>query len=489
VSRPVWRGAQPARERRLTLHYNASVAEAFNSVEHFEILKLFEMIYFKERNINLLEESSRAQNTRDDLSATKGGLESTNTLNDISDEEFLDWFRGFTEAEGCFMIGLRNNGSSFRFEFKIFLHKLFLSKTLDRYKNSNKLIKFINCSRCLSGYRLNHGFLQHTLSSQVNPRFLQHNISCSQLNTRFLHHTISCSQLNPWFVTGYADAESSFMLLISKNNKCKTGYSVLVRFSICIHKKDYELLEKVASFFGTGKIDKGTDKSVLFRVTSFKDITEKIIPHFDKYPLITQKLADYNLFKLAVEIINRKEHLTPDGFQKILSIKSKINLGLPTNLKSALVENSGVERPLVLLPETINSHWLAGFASGEGCFSIIIRDSSSNKTGKRVVLIFRITQHSRDAELMKKLSDYLKCGQYYFVSNKNKGDLVVQNFTHINEIIIPFFKKYPIQGTKFKDFEDFCKAAELISNKCHLTQEGIEIIRKLKLGMNRGRDS
>jgi len=72
------------------MHYNASVAEAFNSVEHFEILKLFEMIYFKERNINLSKESSRAQNTRDDLSATKGGLESTNTLNDISDEEFLD---------------------------------------------------------------------------------------------------------------------------------------------------------------------------------------------------------------------------------------------------------------------------------------------------------------------------------------------------------------------------------------------------------------
>lgn len=36
-----------------------------------------------------------------------------------------------------------------------------------------------------------------------------------------------------------------------------------------------------------------------FRVSSPKQILEKILPHFDKYNLITKKLADYLLFTFA----------------------------------------------------------------------------------------------------------------------------------------------------------------------------------------------
>jgi hypothetical protein len=72
-----------------------------------------------------------------------------------------------------------------------------------------------------------------------------------------------------------------------------------------------------------------------------------ILDHFDKYPLITQKRADYLLFKRAFEIIQRKEHRTPDGFREILSIKAAINLGLSDSLKEAFPEIVPVERPKV----------------------------------------------------------------------------------------------------------------------------------------------
>jgi hypothetical protein len=45
-----------------------------------------------------------------------------------------------------------------------------------------------------------------------------------------------------------------------------------------------------------------------------------IIPHFEKYPLITQKRVDFEFFKQAVHIMNNKEHL-------ILLIKSGMNIG------------------------------------------------------------------------------------------------------------------------------------------------------------------
>jgi hypothetical protein len=63
----------------------------------------------------------------------------------------------------------------------------------------------------------------------------------------------------------------------------------------------------------------------------------------------------------------------------------------------------------------------------------------------------------------------------------------VTKFSDIANIIIPFFKKHPIPGVKSKDFNDFCLVAELIKNKEHLTEEGLNRIRKIKTGMNTGR--
>jgi hypothetical protein len=96
-----------------------------------------------------------------------------------------------------------------------------------------------------------------------------------------------------------------------------------------------------------------------------------------------------------------------------------------------------------------------------------------------------ITQHSRDEEfLINCLIKYLGCGKYYSRSNKEYGELIVEKFTDIVEIIIPFFDKYKLQGAKQKDFEDFKKVALLMQDKVHLTSQGLEEIRKIKSGMN-----
>jgi len=42
-----------------------------------------------------------------------------------------------------------------------------------------------------------------------------------------------------------------------------------------------------------GTISAQSKDSVQYRVASLKDLNAIIIPHFDKYPLITQKKADF----------------------------------------------------------------------------------------------------------------------------------------------------------------------------------------------------
>jgi len=63
--------------------------------------------------------------------------------------------------------------------------------------------------------------------------------------------------------------------------------------------------------------------------------------------LLTQKKADYLLFKQAVELVLRKDHLTRQGLLEIVSIKASLNLGLPDELKKAFPDVIPKDRPVV----------------------------------------------------------------------------------------------------------------------------------------------
>lgn len=84
-----------------------------------------------------------------------------------------------------------------------------------------------------------------------------------------------------------------------------------------------------------------------YRVSSIKEIMEVIIPHFLAYPLITQKQADFLLFKSIIELMNRKEHLTKEGLQKIVNIRASMNLGFTDQLKDSFANTLPVARPQV----------------------------------------------------------------------------------------------------------------------------------------------
>jgi hypothetical protein len=88
---------------------------------------------------------------------------------------------------------------------------------------------------------------------------------------------------------------------------------------------------------------------------------------------------------------------------------------------------------------------------------------------------------------MKSLVKYLDCGRYESVLGHDHGNYVVTRFTDICNIIIPFFEKYPLQGIKVEDFNDFRKVAEIMNVNGHLTQSGLKEIRLIKAGTNRGR--
>lgn len=68
---------------------------------------------------------------------------------------------------------------------------------------------------------------------------------------------------------------------------------------------------------------------------------------------------------------------------------------------------------------------------------VLIAKSKTFKIGSKIQLIFKLTQHSRDDQLMNSLVQYLGCGSYNVRSGGSACDFFVTKFSDINEKIIP----------------------------------------------------
>lgn len=290
--------------------------------------------------------------------------------------------------------------------------------------------------------------------------------------------------IDPWFLTGFTDGEGCFRISFTKRDNL-VGWRVQLFFQIALHQKDKLLLENIQKFWNVGKISKSGKDMLQYRVQSLAEI-EIILNHFKKFPLISKKCADYELFQEAFNLVLKKEHLTEIGLHKLIALRASLNLGLPEQLKTAFTGIIPVTRPLVKRKKVKNANWLGGFVSAEGCFIVGLRKSSSYSAGYQVYLTFIITQHIRDEQLMKSLTEYLGCGNL----NKKREvfEYQVSKFSDLTEKIIPFFSLHSILGQKSKDFEDFVKVSELMERRIHLTKEGIEEIYRIKEKMNTGRE-
>lgn len=250
-------------------------------------------------------------------------------------------------------------------------------------------------------------------------------------------------------------------------------------------------MELIQKTLGVGKVRKNSESTVLFKVDTMEEL-QVIIDHFKNYPLVGAKYSDFLLFEECYHLIKQKEHLTQAGLEKILSLKYSLNKGLSEELKIAFPNIVPIERPEYKFNGIPNPFWISGFATGDSSFIVSI-EKSTNKVGKRVILIFGTCLHIRDKDLLIGMGNYLndfnanlktnkKLISVY--DNKNTSLLQIKNNFDIENKIIPFFIKYPIIGIKKLDFEDFKKVAELVKNKEHLNENGLNKIIKIVEGMN-----
>jgi hypothetical protein len=107
------------------------------------------------------------------------------------------------------------------------------------------------------------------------------------------------------YISGYADGEGCFTVSISPRATLVAGWEVRPSFSVSQNGDRAEVLHVLQAYFGCGSIRPDrSDRTVKWETRRLEDLLERVIPHFESYPLVSGK---------AVRLRAFRERVSPDG--------------------------------------------------------------------------------------------------------------------------------------------------------------------------------
>ena len=131
--------------------------------------------------------------------------------------------------------------------------------------------------------------------------------------------------LNAQWIVGFVDGEGCFHIGINKNKEMKLGVQVLPEFTVVQHQADEQVLYALKAYFGCGVVRKNHATRLCYRVRGHENLLHRILPFFEKHQLKTRKRVDFAKFRKVVLLMEKGEHLHPDGLEKIRQIKTTMN--------------------------------------------------------------------------------------------------------------------------------------------------------------------
>jgi len=228
-----------------------------------------------------------------------------------------------------------------------------------------------------------------------NRRDCNNNIITAPINSSETKREISyklelLKETKEWFeqwLVGVVDGDGSFTL-------SQSGGKWTLFFKVSQSTYNLRLLYHIKSNLGVGTVYVDPDNNMaFFRLRNVSHIIERLIPIFDKYPLLTSKYHNYDRFKKAAYILSNDSLSSSEKEEQLVTL---------TNCNTSL-SPSGAERAQAsaslspvwqnFVPLDIHSAnkimskaWIIGFTEAEGSFYL----QSKSKT--QIVHFFSISQ-------------------------------------------------------------------------------------------------
>ena len=138
-----------------------------------------------------------------------------------------------------------------------------------------------------------------------------------------------------YWISGFTDGEGCFTISCINNPTTRFGKQIFPEFVITQGAKSLKTLREIQEYFGCGSIvlnkryDNHNEDIYRFCVRSIKELEEKIIPFFEKFPLKTYKRNDFLIFKKVIKNMSGKRHLKEKGFTQVLNLIGTMNRKKP----------------------------------------------------------------------------------------------------------------------------------------------------------------
>jgi len=199
------------------------------------------------------------------------------------------------------------------------------------------------------------------------------------------------------------------------------------RFKIELNKKDIQLIYKIKTIIGVGKVRITKNNTVEFVINDMNHLINYIIPIFDKYPCITRKKFQYDIWKDTL-------------------LEKKI--GNPLRIKPEYINDIANDTKTIdeILKLSYFDNWLIGFTEAEGSFSI-----SNENDGKRIRPYFSINQ-KYDYYIIEAIRIKLNFNCKVLVRKDNMYMLSAKSKREI-ENVIKFYSKVEIKLLGYKGLQ------------------------------------
>ena len=144
-------------------------------------------------------------------------------------------------------------------------------------------------------------------------------------------------------------------------------------------------------------------------------------------------------------------------------------------------DNQQERLSVALIPSELGNY-LAGFALGEASFMVVCRPRGDYSRRWKLSAAFNVSQTDRAP--LDLFRETLACGTMRKAGNGG-WYWEVNRLSDIQSRVVPFFRRFPLVGSKAHDFELFAQAADLLEKKVMADSDYVQIL-LLREQMNRG---
>jgi LAGLIDADG DNA endonuclease family protein len=126
------------------------------------------------------------------------------------------------------------------------------------------------------------------------------------------------------FLSGFALGEGSFMLVCRRRDDYVRKWKISAAFNVS--QKDRAPLDLFRETLGCGTIRKAGNDGWYWEVNHLPDLAGRIVPFFERFPLVGRKAVDFELFRRAVARLSAGI-LSDDDYAAVLAFREKMNGG------------------------------------------------------------------------------------------------------------------------------------------------------------------